>query len=469
LKALVGWTFVLLTLLAVGAAAVILTLGRYEQDTASYLVISVQSVLTAERIEGDLHRLERADALPGGGEELSLQDHVSESRRMIQSPAEEQIIDGLERSVATLLARRRERAAGRSDDAQVLRAVQEALGHYEALLDVNLQQAAGAEQRAKERARRASLWGGAAATAMVAMMLALLAWAQLRLVRPLEQLRRSIRQMAQGETGVLASEDAPPELREAAVTLNAMARVIEEQQQGRIEFLGRVGESLAAPLHQIRDTLDQLALRPAALEEHAQRSLSSLLVQTRALERMVGEFLDASRIEEGQLRLQPERFDLREPAREAVELFRGLLASREFELVLPARPVLVYADATRMVQVLNNLLAVALRRSPSGSRLDLELAAEDGEAVLRARVQDGGALGFEDLFKVLHGLDDRLRGVPGAVFGLHACRKLIRAQGGRLEVGPGNAVEIRLPLVAAPDAAATRDDAPSHAIVPQPR
>ena len=311
LRTLLVMTAGLLAALAVASAGAILTFGLLQRETATYLGKSVRSVLLVEQLEAALRRLPATRA--GDAEEASLRRLLSETSEVEQSPAEHAAVERLAGAVEVLL---RERASGGS--APTLKAMLDsALAQDDALLQINLAQALAAESLAQRRARFSVGLAVAAAAGEVLAMAYLLLWAQRWLLAPLEGLRRGIARISQGESGVRVPEDAPEELREAALTLNAMARVIDEGAEGRASFLARVGEALKGPLQLIGASLDHLLISPpGASPDAVLNRVRTLQVQVGNLERVVHEFLDGARVEEGALALEPEPIDLRDLVRD---------------------------------------------------------------------------------------------------------------------------------------------------------
>ena len=89
---------------------------------------------------------------------------------------------------------------------------------------------------------------------------------------------------------------------------------------------------------------------------------------------MVGDLLDANQIASGHLELHLESIDVRDAAREVVELYRGAAGAHAFSLSLPDAPVNVTCDGMRVAQVLNNLVSNAIKYSPRGSEVALAYA-----------------------------------------------------------------------------------------------
>src|SRR5205814_1205073 len=89
--------------------------------------------------------------------------------------------------------------------------------------------------------------------------------------------------------------------------------------------------------------------------------------------RMIGDLLDRSRIEGGQLEVRMVEYDARKILQDACDLFRSSSTKHNFVLQLPDSAVLIECDPFRMEQVLNNLISNAIKYSPSGGEIDLEL------------------------------------------------------------------------------------------------
>lgn len=91
------------------------------------------------------------------------------------------------------------------------------------------------------------------------------------------------------------------------------------------------------------------------------------------MSRLVDDLLDVSRIARGRVRLQPSLTRAAVILRRAAEMAQPLIAQRRHELIVepPARPVLWWGDADRLVQVVSNLLTNAARYTPVGGRIHL--------------------------------------------------------------------------------------------------
>jgi signal transduction histidine kinase len=154
------------------------------------------------------------------------------------------------------------------------------------------------------------------------------------------------------------------------------------------------------------------------------------------LERMAADLLDLALLESGQLRLKLHREDLCKIARQTVELFRPTAPVHVLELHAPPEPVWIECDATRIQQVLANLITNAIKYSPKGGRVDVTIERHGAEEMFS--VSDCGlGISLEDqhrLFEPFCRIDTADGLIPGVGLGLATARMLIQAHGGRIEV-----------------------------------
>jgi signal transduction histidine kinase len=168
------------------------------------------------------------------------------------------------------------------------------------------------------------------------------------------------------------------------------------------------------------------------------------------LEKLLEDFLDASRIEAGRMSLSLADADLRDVAREAADLFADASPDHPIALDLPEGPVLARCDPARVTQVLNNLISNAIKYSPRGGRVAVAVARDGGDAVLGVSDEGVGVPEGEreQIFEPFR-RGASAHGVPGAGLGLSTARRIAEAHGGRLEVEPraggGSTFRLRLP------------------------
>jgi signal transduction histidine kinase len=266
---------------------------------------------------------------------------------------------------------------------------------------------------------------------------------------PIVRLRRALECHAR-DPAVRVPVAGAREIQAIGADVNTMIEALAAQREQRLTFLAGVAHDLRNPMTALR-TSAQLAERKA--ETEAQRRQAGLVVrQVDRMNRLVGDLLDVTRIEAGQFELRFAAADLREVVREVCALYGEVSEGHEIRCRLPDEAVRASFDATRISQVLGNLVGNAIKYSPGGGPVDVSLAVREAWAILE--VTDAG-LGIPardqasifDPFRRSSGAAGR---IPGVGLGLSVARRLVRAHHGEIEfesaVGEGSTFRVRLPL-----------------------
>jgi two-component system CheB/CheR fusion protein len=162
---------------------------------------------------------------------------------------------------------------------------------------------------------------------------------------------------------------------------------LREVDRRRGEFLGVLSHELRNPLAVIASSLRTLD-RAQLADEQLQRAVAAIDRQSRQLSRLVDDLLDITRISSGKIGLRRATLDLVQLVRTTVEDHRELLADRDVALRLPDAPVWTHGDATRLAQVLGNLLNNAAKFTAAGDAIVVSLEVRSGLATLA--VSDSG-------------------------------------------------------------------------------
>ena len=254
-----------------------------------------------------------------------------------------------------------------------------------------------------------------------------------------------------GEDGSLAS---------TVVTMQDLAP-LEELDRLRAEFLGMVSHELRTPLAAIKgSTATVLAASPALDPVELHQFFRVIDEQADQMRGLIGDLLDAGRIEAGTLSVSPVPSDVRELVERARNAFLNGGATHTVLVDLPEGLPPVLADGPRIVQVLSNLLANAARHSPGSSPIRVA-AVRDGPHVAVSVSDEGKGMPAEQLprlFRKYTGLGGggEGRGSRGSGLGLAICKGLVEAHGGRIRAesgGPGQGTRFTFTIPAAEDAA----------------
>jgi signal transduction histidine kinase/CheY-like chemotaxis protein len=253
---------------------------------------------------------------------------------------------------------------------------------------------------------------------------------------------------------------------ERTAELRTALQRAEEANRAKESFLAMVSHELRTPLNAILGWSQMLqgARDDAALVD---RGLEVIDRNARVQAQLVEDLLDVSRVGAGTLRLEVEPVDLVRAVHQAVEVVRPAADAREVSVVVEADPpsLPMLADPRRLQQIAWNLLSNAVKFTPAGGRVEVRLWRRDRLAVLR--VTDTG-IGIEPgflprVFDAFSQQDESTtRTHQGLGLGLSITRHLVALHGGTIEArsegpGTGASFEVRLPLTAAPEAAAEPD------------
>ena len=240
--------------------------------------------------------------------------------------------------------------------------------------------------------------------------------------------------------------------------LRRLAAELSEADRRKDVFLATLAHELRNPLAPIRNGLQVMKLSRNDGETVAQvgammdRQLSQLV-------RLVDDLLDVSRITQAKVELRKERVELKAVIEAAVETSRPAFeqAGHELAVVVPDEPIFVDGDATRLVQVISNLLHNAAKYTHRGGHVRLTAGRADGMAVVSVR--DNG-IGIPPtmigrVFEMFTQVDRTLEKTTGGLgIGLSLVKGLLELHGGTIEAksdgeGMGSEFVVRLPVAMA--------------------
>lgn len=282
--------------------------------------------------------------------------------------------------------------------------------------------------------------------------------------RRLTHLQDAARRLGAGDFSARAPEDGGDEVTELSRAFNGMADelskrevALEEANRARRQLLADVSHELMTPLTAVIGHLETLQMPEVRLDEERRlRSLAVAQREARRLEHVVGDLLDAARLEAGGGNL-----DIQEVSIAA--LFEHIVARHEHEsrarnirLVSSVEPadLGVTGDAFRLEQALQNVTVNALRHTPDGGRVELRGLLEAGAVVLTVRDSGEGIsaehlpLIFDRFYKAKSTQSMASRG-SGSGLGLSIVKAIVLRHGGSVAassvVGEGTTITLRVP------------------------
>ncbi|HZT84798.1 MAG TPA: HAMP domain-containing sensor histidine kinase [Gaiellaceae bacterium] len=270
-----------------------------------------------------------------------------------------------------------------------------------------------------------------------------------RITRPLEALTAAADEVAAGHYDVAVPErSGGSEVERLAARFDEMAARLAESEELSRNFLMSVSHELRTPLTAIRGHV--AALREEVFDDEAsrRRSLEVISEEALRLERLVGDVLDLAKLDARRFALLHEEVDMRALCERAYATFAEEARARgiDYELELGEGAVLV-TDGDRVLQIVTNLLANALRWTPEGGRVDLGLGAHNGEVTV-AVTDTGPGISPQEVERIFRPFWSGDGGGTG--LGLAIARELANALGGRLELhsqpGRGSRFVLVLPV-----------------------
>jgi signal transduction histidine kinase len=230
-----------------------------------------------------------------------------------------------------------------------------------------------------------------------------------------------------------------------------MASELQRAEQVRRNLTADVAHELRTPLHIIQGNLEGVL---DGVYEPTPAHINDTLEETQLLARLVDDLQILSLAEMGELPLQRERVDVRGLLADVATSFGGQAAAAGVALQVTtpddALKPAVTADAGRLDQVLSNLVANALRHTPTGGVITLSASTQDGSVQIVV-ADTGSGIPAADLPYIFDRFwrGDRARAGAGSGLGLAIARQLVLAHDGRIEVssteGIGTAFTVTLP------------------------
>ena len=221
------------------------------------------------------------------------------------------------------------------------------------------------------------------------------------------------------------------------------------------EFVSTVSHELRTPLTSIRGALGLLAGGLLSADpSKARRMVDIAVANTDRLVRLINDILDIERIESGRVKMEKRACEATSLMLQAVDSVRELADKAAVKLEVSAGPGRILADPDRVIQTLTNLLDNAIKFSPQGSTISLNLGRQNGDMLFEVKDRGRGipadrlTVIFER-FQQVDASDRREKGGTG--LGLAICRSIVEQHGGRIWVesvlGQGSSFYFTLPVM----------------------
>jgi two-component system OmpR family sensor kinase/two-component system sensor histidine kinase BaeS len=261
------------------------------------------------------------------------------------------------------------------------------------------------------------------------------------LAAPLGRLATAARRISRGELDQRVPIKGADEVADVAQAFNEMATNLQQAETQRRNLVADVAHELRTPLSVMQGNLRAILDDVYPLEK---AEIAAIYDETLVLNRLISDLRELAQAEAGQLGLNIQPTKLHPLVEGAADLFVELAREKEvnLETTLPDHLPPVQADPDRVRQVLHNLLTNALRHTPAGGRITIQVdppAEEDATTFVQVTVSDTGpGIPAKDLPHVFDRFwradKSRSREYGGSGLGLAIARQLVEAQGGQIGV-----------------------------------
>jgi signal transduction histidine kinase/DNA-binding response OmpR family regulator len=231
---------------------------------------------------------------------------------------------------------------------------------------------------------------------------------------------------------------------------------IRDADRRKDEFLATLAHELRNPLAPLSNALQVLRMNEHSLLPMVIDSVDVMQLQVRNMTRMVDDLLDVSRITQGKIDIRRETVELSAIVKNAIETSDPLIKQMKHQLTvdLPAAPVYVKGDFTRLSQMFSNLLNNAAKYTAPKGKIFLKAMPEDGHVSISIRDTGIGIpkAMLENVFGMFTQVDSSIeRSHGGLGIGLKLARELCELHGGTIRaasagIGKGSEFTVRLPV-----------------------
>ncbi|EGD48763.1 integral membrane sensor signal transduction histidine kinase [Ruminiclostridium papyrosolvens DSM 2782] len=273
-----------------------------------------------------------------------------------------------------------------------------------------------------------------------------------RLVSPIARVINTAKAISKGfYSDRIKEKSNTREINQLTVTINDLAENMEKQEILRKRLTGDVAHELRTPLATLQSHLEAMmdGIWPADSER-----LKSCHEEIVRISKMVGDLEKLARYESENFVLNMDTFDITELAKRQIHNFESEFLSKGLELKLTGADCRVYADKDKISQVLVNLLSNALKYTPEGGMVVINIQYNDVNTEISV-TDNGPGIPGEDLpyiFERFYRADkSRNKLTGGSGIGLAICKSIVLAHGGSINVqsniGKGTKFTFTIPKI----------------------
>lgn len=274
------------------------------------------------------------------------------------------------------------------------------------------------------------------------------------ITKPMTALTRSIQNMARGDFSVRVKVRGSGEMRRLARTFNSMSEKIESLDQARNQFVSNASHELKTPLATMKIMIESLIYQPEMEVGLRTEFMTDINREIDRLSSVVTDLLTLVRMDVKDVKLSRENMSLAALIKDTKHLLEPMIKKRQHTLTLNIQDDCdMYADRTKLQQVVYNLMENAVKYTQEGGKVDVALQRIGRSAVLTVK-DNGPGISAEHLphiFDRFYRVDKaRSREAGGTGLGLAIVHQLVMLHGGEIHVeseeGKGTSFIVELPL-----------------------
>lgn len=239
------------------------------------------------------------------------------------------------------------------------------------------------------------------------------------------------------------------EIADLAKDVNQLARTLAANESARQRWTADIAHELRTPLAILQAELEAIS---DGVRKPTNEAIESLLSESRHLRDLVNDLHQLSMADAGALDYRMSPLDLTEQIYAAESRFGERMSRAQLTLNIrvPASPVMMQGDATRVTQLIDNLLENSARYTDQGGRVEVALTA-DGDLTIEDSAPSVSGDQYDQLFDRFYRVEgSRRRSEGGSGLGLAICKKIVEAHNGDITATPsalgGLRVEVSFPV-----------------------
>ncbi len=274
------------------------------------------------------------------------------------------------------------------------------------------------------------------------------------ITRPVGSLMRGIQRMSKGDFSARVKVKSSGEFKQLAQAFNSMSEKLETLDESRNQFVSNASHELKTPLATMKIMLESLIYQPHMNNELRAEFMSDINSEIDRLSNVVSDLLTLVQMDSQNVRLTRENLSIAALIKENAHRLQPIADQKEQQISLTlSDPCDIYADRSKLNQVIYNLMENAVKYTQSGGLIKVSLVRQGRDAIFTVS-DNGPGIPKENLphvFDRFYRVDKaRSREKGGTGLGLSIVHQLVLLHGGAIRVeseeGKGAAFIVELPL-----------------------